>query len=131
MAPGNRAVFPREIPGFASPSRDGFALDGGHRGANVAPAVRDRRDPSDHAPVVPVADDAGQCAGAPLAPAGVGGRATSGPRPCIAATIAMAAPTPMSMSPTLKTLAIGTQVGIANRSVSGPRTTPSTRRLFE
>jgi hypothetical protein len=28
MATGNRAVFPGKIPGFASPSRDGFALDG-------------------------------------------------------------------------------------------------------
>ena len=34
-------------------------------------------------------------------------------------------------STTLKTLAAGTQVGIAKRSVRGPRTTPSTSRLFE
>ncbi len=44
-----------KIPGFASPSRDGFALDGGPRGADVAPTrtVGDRR-PGRHAPVVPV-----------------------------------------------------------------------------
>ena len=58
-------------------------------------------------------------------------RVVSGPRPCIAATTAIAAPTPMSTSPMLNTFAAGTQVGIANRSVSGPSTTPSTRRLFE
>jgi hypothetical protein len=29
---GNRAVFARKIPGFASPSHDGFALDGGPDG---------------------------------------------------------------------------------------------------
>jgi hypothetical protein len=44
-----------KIPGFASPSRDGFALDGGPRGADVAPSrtVGDGR-PGRHAPVVPV-----------------------------------------------------------------------------
>ena len=39
----------------------------------------------------------------------------------------MAAPTPISASPMLNTLASGTQVGIAKMSVSGPSTTPSTQ----
>src|SRR6476661_7779113 len=68
-------------------------------------------------------------AGSPVTDAAAA-RVVNGPRPCIAATTAMAAPTPISASPTLNTLASGIQVGIAKMSVSGPSTTPSTRRLF-
>ncbi len=65
----------------------------------------------------------GDQAGAP--PFGSGAAVTIGARPCIAATIAIVAPIPIRTSPTLKMLAIGSQAGIANTSVSGPSTAPS------
>jgi hypothetical protein len=40
---GGRAVSMREIPGFASPSHDGFALDDVDRGTTFVPCCKRRR----------------------------------------------------------------------------------------
>jgi hypothetical protein len=48
----------------------------------------------------------------------------------MAATTAIATPTPISTSPTLKMLASGSQPGIGMMSVSGASATPSIRRLL-
>ena len=66
LASGNRAVFRGKIPGFASPARVGFALDGcpsrsGHRSTRTVPGGV----PSRQATVVPVDGPLGSVPGAP------------------------------------------------------------------
>ena len=63
-------------------------------------------------PVVPVAARSGRVSARTHRPRRQAGRSRvavdrAAPRPCIAATTAIAAPTPIRMSPTLKTLASG------------------------
>ena len=136
--------LPRKIPGFASPPHDGFALDGGPSRSGLrfnVPNLAGHRSRRQYAGSTAsdlysgVSASTHRTSGS-VRPARAGrdaavARVVKGPRPCIAATTAMAAPTPIRASPTLKTLASGIQVGIAKMSVSGPSTTPSTRRLFE
>ena len=146
VASRETAISKREILDFTTvylewsvgqvrwPSRDRVCLEVVHQDANIAPARNGDRtrtrgpcsgSPVSGTPVGSVRRGTAQAighAGSPRADAPAGATV---PRPCIAATTAIAAPTPMSTSPMLKMLAIGSQAGIANTSVSGQRRTPS------
>lgn len=72
----------------------------------------------------------GQCQDAP--PRQTGWAAGLAPRPLrIASTMTDATPAPMSTSPTLKTLAIGSHDGSAKMSVRNPRRGSSRKALLE
>src|SRR6185503_4700575 len=142
---GNRAVslWP-EIPGFASPPRDGFAFSTFVIAETTFVSWAERSSlgpPSRYDPRVPRTDGcSGQCQDAPPASApqagaefrvagsdgvGLAGAAGTSAPPGfagataerIAAAITTTTPSPISTSPMLNTFAIGSQAGIAKMSV--------------
>jgi hypothetical protein len=131
---GNRAALGGpKIPGFASPSRGGFALDGLSDGGRLSSSTATlwSRSISTNDPLVPVSPGVrGSFQHAPDRSRQDSTRSGPAAR-FIATTMATVTPSPISTSPTLNTLAKGMPWGIAKMSVSSSSDGWASTVLFE